>query len=156
MQGHSSPTPGHVRPHLNGADPAYKPLICRTRPTTRTVKVWTEEASSALQDCFECTDWEVFQRGRRPGGLHISCSELCAVLHRSCPTFKFHQSFFKPKPWIDSTAPLLKDRDAAYRSDDRMAYRKELQRASSWPNTGTDNAWRSTLCTTTHETCGKA
>ncbi|KAI3373391.1 hypothetical protein L3Q82_021937 [Scortum barcoo] len=43
--------------------PAYKPLICRTRPTTRTVQVWTEEASSALQDCFECTDWEVFKEG---------------------------------------------------------------------------------------------
>ncbi|KAI3365317.1 hypothetical protein L3Q82_010407, partial [Scortum barcoo] len=35
----------------------------RTRPTTRTVQVWTEEASSALQDCFECTDWEVFKEG---------------------------------------------------------------------------------------------
>ncbi|KAI3373024.1 hypothetical protein L3Q82_023467, partial [Scortum barcoo] len=34
-----------------------------TRPTTRTVQVWTEEASSALQDCFECTDWEVFKEG---------------------------------------------------------------------------------------------
>ncbi|KAI3358706.1 hypothetical protein L3Q82_015114 [Scortum barcoo] len=57
-------------PHLGMSDhisvnliPAYKPLICRTRPTTRTVQVWTEEASSALQDCFECTDWEVFKEG---------------------------------------------------------------------------------------------
>ncbi|KAI3356803.1 hypothetical protein L3Q82_003463 [Scortum barcoo] len=57
-------------PHLGMSDhisvnliPAYKPLICRTRPTTRTVQVWTEEASSTLQDCFECTDWEVFKEG---------------------------------------------------------------------------------------------
>ena len=26
----------------------------------KTVKVWTEEASWALQDCFEDTDWDVF------------------------------------------------------------------------------------------------
>ena len=43
--------------------PAYKPLACRTKPTIRTVQVWTEEASSALQDCFEHTDWSVFSEG---------------------------------------------------------------------------------------------
>ncbi|KAI3372217.1 hypothetical protein L3Q82_022662, partial [Scortum barcoo] len=54
----------HVGPHLcENLIPAYKPLICRTRPTTRTLQVWTEEASSTLQDCFECTDWEVFKEG---------------------------------------------------------------------------------------------
>ncbi|KAI3374480.1 hypothetical protein L3Q82_006305 [Scortum barcoo] len=38
-------------PHLGMSDhisvnliPAYKPLICRTRPTTRTIQIWTEEA----------------------------------------------------------------------------------------------------------------
>lgn len=25
--------------------PAYKPLICRTRPTVKTVQVWSEEAT---------------------------------------------------------------------------------------------------------------
>lgn len=28
-----------------------------------TVQVWTEEASSAPQNCFELSDWEVFQDG---------------------------------------------------------------------------------------------
>ncbi|KAI3370205.1 hypothetical protein L3Q82_024978 [Scortum barcoo] len=26
-------------------------------------RLWTEEVSSTLQDCFECTDWEVFKEG---------------------------------------------------------------------------------------------
>ena len=43
--------------------PAYRPLICRTKPTTRTIQVWTEEAFSALQDCFEHTDGGVFKEG---------------------------------------------------------------------------------------------
>ena len=38
-----------------------KSLICRTKPTNRTIQVWTEEASSALQDCFKFTDWGVFK-----------------------------------------------------------------------------------------------
>lgn len=43
--------------------PAYKPLICRQKTTTKLVKVWSEEATSALQDCFEVTDWGVFAEG---------------------------------------------------------------------------------------------
>lgn len=55
-------------PHMGISDhicveliPTYKPLICRTKPKSKTVQVWTEEASSALQDCFEHTEWEVFK-----------------------------------------------------------------------------------------------
>ncbi|KAI3354806.1 hypothetical protein L3Q82_004542 [Scortum barcoo] len=72
--------------------PAYKPLICRTRPTTRTVQVWTEEVSSALQDCFECTDWEVFKEGTDLDGytssvlsyLTFSSRQVAQCLHRWC------------------------------------------------------------------------
>ena len=70
-------------PHLGMSDhisveliPAYKPLACRTKPTIRAVQVWTEEASSALQDCFEHRVERVRGRGR-PGGVHV----LCTVLH---------------------------------------------------------------------------
>lgn len=43
--------------------PAYKPLICRTKQATTTIKMIQlfEDASLALQDCFECTDWGVFK-----------------------------------------------------------------------------------------------
>lgn len=41
--------------------PAYRPLICRSRPTVKTIQVWSVKAISALQDCFECIDWGVFK-----------------------------------------------------------------------------------------------
>lgn len=55
-------------PHLGGSAhlslvPAYKPLSCRQRPSTKTVRVQTKKASSALQDCFEVTDWGIFAKG---------------------------------------------------------------------------------------------
>ncbi|KAI3356676.1 hypothetical protein L3Q82_003360 [Scortum barcoo] len=129
-------------PHLGMSDhisvnliPAYKPLICRTRPTTRTVQVWTEEASSALQDCFECTDWEVFKEGTDLDGYTSSSvlSYLKFCTDAVLPT-KTIKVFSNRKSWLDSTVkPLLKACDAAYRSGDKLAYsiahyRKELKK----------------------------
>ncbi|KAI3363675.1 hypothetical protein L3Q82_001300 [Scortum barcoo] len=102
--------------------PAYKPLTGRTRPTTRTVQVWTEEASSALQDCFECTDWEVFKEGTDLDGymsLVLSYLKFCTDAVLPMKTIKV---FPNQKPWLDSTVkPLLKACDAAYRSGDKLA-----------------------------------
>ncbi len=41
--------------------PTYKPLLIREKPTVRQVRVWSEGAVEALQDCFECTDWDMFK-----------------------------------------------------------------------------------------------
>ena len=41
--------------------PAYHPrLKCHT-PTQRTITLWPSDAVCALQDCFQCTDWQVFR-----------------------------------------------------------------------------------------------
>ncbi|KAI3355625.1 hypothetical protein L3Q82_017914 [Scortum barcoo] len=112
--------------------PAYKPLICRTRPTTRTVQVWTEEASSALQDCFECTDWEVFKEGTDLDGYTSSVLSYLKFCTDAVLPTKTIKVFPNQKPWLDSTVkPLLKACDAAYRSGDKLAYsiaRKELKK----------------------------
>ncbi len=39
----------------------------RSNHQKKTVKIWTDEATAALQDCFECTDWHKFQRCHHPG-----------------------------------------------------------------------------------------
>ncbi|KAI3360605.1 hypothetical protein L3Q82_002474 [Scortum barcoo] len=87
----------------------------KTRPTTRTVQVWTEEASSALQDCFECTDWEVFKEGTDLDGHTpsvLSYLKFCTDAVLPTKTIKL---FPNQKPWLDSTVkPLLKACDAAY------------------------------------------
>ncbi len=103
--------------------PAYRPLICRTKPTTRTIQVWTEGVSSASQDCFEHIDWGVFKEGadlEEYTSSVLSYINFCtdAVL----PT-KTITAFPNQKPWLDRTVwPLLKARDAAYRSGDRLDY----------------------------------
>ncbi|KAK3572543.1 hypothetical protein QTP86_000452 [Hemibagrus guttatus] len=56
------------RPHLGYSEhisvtliPAYRPLVRRTKPILKQVKTWPAGATSALQDCFECTDWNMFR-----------------------------------------------------------------------------------------------
>lgn len=75
-------------PHLGVSDhisveliPAFKPLICRSKPIITTVKVWTEAASSALQDCFEHTDCGVFRKGldlEAYTSSVLDCVQFCA------------------------------------------------------------------------------
>lgn len=55
-------------PHLGQSDhcsllllPAYTPLRRKTKPTTKIITTWPEGALAQLQDCFEKTDWEIFE-----------------------------------------------------------------------------------------------
>lgn len=41
--------------------PVYRPINKRIRPTFKEVKTWPEGAKPVLQDCFECTDWDMFR-----------------------------------------------------------------------------------------------
>ncbi|KAI4894602.1 hypothetical protein NFI96_000713 [Prochilodus magdalenae] len=56
------------RPHLGYSDhisvmliPAYRPLVRRSKPVLKQVRTWPSGAISALQDCFEHTDWQMFR-----------------------------------------------------------------------------------------------
>lgn len=40
--------------------PAYRTCLQREKTTTRTIKVWTEEAKLSLQGCLDCTVWDEF------------------------------------------------------------------------------------------------
>ena len=126
-------------PHLGMSDhisieliPAYKPLICRTKPTTRTVQLWTEEAGSALQDCFEHTDWNVFRESSDLEDYTSAVLDYVAFCTDAVLPKKTIKVYPNQKPWLDSTVrPLLKARDAAHRAGDRLAYtraRSELKK----------------------------
>lgn len=101
----------------------YKPLACRIKLITRTVQVWSEEASAARQDCFEHTDWSVFSEAADLEKYTLSVLfdvQFCADAALPVKTIK---EFPNQKPWVDSTArSLLKAWDAAYRAGDRLAY----------------------------------
>lgn len=87
--------------------PAYKPLACRTKPTIREVQVWTEEASSALQDCFEQTDWRVFKDG---ADLEEYTSSVLSYIQFCTDTVlpvKTIREFPNQNTWLDSTVRSL-------------------------------------------------
>ncbi|KAK3569657.1 hypothetical protein QTP86_002644 [Hemibagrus guttatus] len=46
--------------------PAYRSLVRCSKPVLKLVKTWPEGAISALQDCFECTDWDMFRESAIP------------------------------------------------------------------------------------------
>lgn len=52
--------------------PSYTPVQKHEKPTTRNIKVWPERASSAQEDCFDCTYRNVFQEA----ATHSSHTDL--------------------------------------------------------------------------------
>lgn len=65
-----SPHPGYSDDLSLSLTPAYKPIICRSKPQHKTMQSWTEEAKLSLHDCFENTTWKLFEE---PGiELHTS------------------------------------------------------------------------------------
>ncbi len=56
------------RPHLVYSDhisvmliPAYRPLLKLAKLVQKQITVWPDNATSALQDCFQDTDWNMFK-----------------------------------------------------------------------------------------------
>ncbi|KAI3370577.1 hypothetical protein L3Q82_007146 [Scortum barcoo] len=90
-------------PHLGMSDHISVNLIPVYLSTTRTVQVWTEEASSALQDCFECTDWEVFKEGTDLDGYTSSVLSYLKFCTDAVLPTKTIKVFPNQKPWLNST-----------------------------------------------------
>lgn len=40
--------------------PSYKLVLKQQKPERRLVPVWSEESIQCLQDCYSCTDWDLF------------------------------------------------------------------------------------------------
>ncbi|KAI5087280.1 gastrula zinc finger protein XlCGF28.1-like [Silurus meridionalis] len=133
------------RPHLGYSDhcsvmliPAYRPLIRRSKPVLKQVKTWPEEATSALQDCFECTDWDMF-REAATNGDSINLKEYTSVTSNiskcvdDVTISKTITTRSNQKPWMTANVRvLLKHRDSAFRSGDKAALktaRAKLSRA---------------------------
>ena len=63
-------------PHVGNSDhravmliPAYRPRVRRDRPVVREVRMWPQEATPALQDCFETTQCGIFREAARHGNV---------------------------------------------------------------------------------------
>nr|XP_049595883.1 uncharacterized protein LOC125980593 [Syngnathus scovelli] len=125
-------------PHLGQSDhlslllfPAYTPLRRKLRPTLRTITSWPEDALHKLKDCFQRTDWDLFDHQEL--GTHrdtvLGYIQFCAS---NVTVTKTIRVFPNQKPWMCSQVrSLLRARDTAFRSGDRALYsaaRAELRR----------------------------
>ncbi|XP_013856480.1 uncharacterized protein LOC106512398 [Austrofundulus limnaeus] len=90
-----------------------------------TVRVWTEDSTSAQQNCFENTDWEVFEEGTDLNG-HTSAVldyiNFCANCATKTTTVKMLPN---QKPWFNKELRvLLKAMNTAFKLWDQLAYKR--------------------------------
>ncbi len=118
----------HISMHLI---PAYTPIRKRAPIITKIVKTWPEGASQQLQDCFESTDWEVFEHQN----LEQYTAAVLGYIKHCTDTVtvdKYIRVYPNTKPWMTKKVlHLLRERDIAFRSGDRALYsaaRADLKR----------------------------
>lgn len=110
--------------------PTYLPLVKRQPATVRIVREWSKEASAALQDCMETTDWEVLCE---PHGVDIDNLTDCVTEYINfcvdCTVpVKSIRCFPNNKPWVTKDIKaLLNEKKKAFRLGDKEAA-KEVQR----------------------------
>nr|XP_043899150.1 uncharacterized protein LOC122780340 [Solea senegalensis] len=103
----------------------------RTRPTTKTVKIWPEDALSKLQDCFNMTDWDLFEHKELEKHTQtvLDYSQFCMG---NVTVDKAIRVFPNQKFWMtNQVRTLLMALNAAFRSGDRALYsaaRADLKR----------------------------
>ena len=117
-------------PHLGQSDhislfltPAYRPRICTSGPTVKTIQVWPEGASEQLQDCFSDTDWSIFEEDN----IDIYASSVLFYIKccmENITTTKQIRVFPNNKPWMNrGVRLLLKTRKTAFHSGDVQRYK---------------------------------
>ncbi|KAK3545782.1 hypothetical protein QTP70_012759 [Hemibagrus guttatus] len=122
-------------PHLSYSDhisviliPAYRPLVRRSKPVLKQVKIWPEGATYALQDCFKCTDWNMF-REAETNSDSINLEEYMTSVNsyvskciNDVTISKTITTRSNQKPWMTAKVrALLKSRDSAFRAGNKMA-----------------------------------
>ena len=107
--------------------PAYRRLLEREKPQVKTVKVWDNESTMALQGCFDCTSWEVFDTTDINEQVEAVSGYINFCVDSVLPnrTFKVYSN---DKPWFTSKLKkLIIQKRKAYRNQDEHT-RRELQR----------------------------
>lgn len=75
-------------PHIGSSNhlsvmliPAYRPMLIRKKTSVKQVRVWPGGTMSALQDCFDHTDWDLFKEAATVN-QHINVEEYAARKYR--------------------------------------------------------------------------
>ncbi|KAL0159079.1 hypothetical protein M9458_047155, partial [Cirrhinus mrigala] len=108
--------------------PAYRLLLKLTKPVQKQITVWPDNATSALQDCFQDTDWNMFKEAATYNN-HTDLQEYTETVTayiKKCiddvTVTKTITTCANQKPWMTAEVRgLLKIRDEAFRSGDKAA-----------------------------------
>ena len=102
--------------------PAYTPLRRSTTPVTKTITTWPEDALPQLQNCFQHTDWSVFEHP----DLSVHTEAVLSYIKfciGNVTVEKRIRVFPNQKPWMSGQVrALLKARNTAFRSGDKELY----------------------------------
>ncbi|KAK3565550.1 hypothetical protein QTP86_011915 [Hemibagrus guttatus] len=112
------------RPHLGYSDhisvmliPAYRPLVKCSKLVLKQVKTWPAGVISALQDCFECTNWNMFRDSINLEEYTTLVTSYIGKYIDDVTVSKTITTCSKRKPWMTTdVCALLKSRDSAFRS----------------------------------------
>ncbi|KAI4879949.1 hypothetical protein NFI96_030543, partial [Prochilodus magdalenae] len=132
------------RPHLGYSDhisvmliPAYRPLVRRSKPVLKQVRTWPSGAISALQDCFEYTDWQMFREAATYStttDLEEYTSSVTSYIGKCIDDVTVSKTITtrpNQKPWMTAEVrALLKARDSAFKAGDKAALRKARAKLS--------------------------
>ncbi|KAI4889627.1 hypothetical protein NFI96_027771 [Prochilodus magdalenae] len=125
------------RPHYGFSDhvsvmliPAFRPLIRRAKMDRKQEKTWPPGAVSALQDCFEHTDWEMFKEAATSadsinlGKYTESVTGYISKCIDDVTVSKVSTTHPNQKPWMTAEVRvLLGARDKAFKSGDKAGLR---------------------------------
>lgn len=111
------PTPGAIWSSFTVFDTrqisSCRPLINATKSAIKTAKIWPEEATLHLQDCFDQTHWDLFSqqaihyRGG-PRGIYSHCAFLHQYLYREHHSKQENKILPNQKPWMYRGTKSLK------------------------------------------------
>ncbi|KAK3537276.1 hypothetical protein QTP70_007003 [Hemibagrus guttatus] len=124
-------------PHLGYSDhisvmliPAYRPLVRRSKRVLKQVKTWPAGAISALQDCFECIDWNIFREAATNGdsiNLEEYTKSVTSYIGKCIDDMTVYKTITtrsNQKLWMTAEVhALLKSRDTAFRAEDKVTLR---------------------------------
>lgn len=70
---------------------------------TKDIKVWSEESVLSLQECFDCTDWDIFTQScgdDLDSLVDVTCSYItfCRDMIVPCKQVKIYPN---NKPWVN-------------------------------------------------------
>ncbi len=146
--------------------PAYRPLLKLAKPVQKLITIWPNDATSTLQDCFQCTDWNMFKEAATYNNhtdLHEYTETVTAYIKKCIDDVTVTKTITtraNQKPWMTAEVRgLLKTRDEAFRSGDKAALKTARANLSCGIKMQNGHMLKKSTITSqtaeTHGACGK-